>query len=136
MSSHDVGFAADFFNAFRPFTTEELEDLILGIPPTNRLRKSVWEWLTANGPYPTFLPSPPALDDSLSSPAGSSNHREPTPIAASAFYSFLNGEVDPRLLDPQPSSSLHSKKKVQKKTKGPYYLRPRNDLGRVIHPSK
>ncbi|MBW0586782.1 hypothetical protein O181_126497 [Austropuccinia psidii MF-1] len=77
MSSQDVGFAANFFNAFRPFTTEELEDLVLGIPPTNRLRKSVWEWLTANGPYPTFPPSPPALGDLSSAPTGSSDHGEP-----------------------------------------------------------
>ncbi|MBW0529003.1 hypothetical protein O181_068718 [Austropuccinia psidii MF-1] len=104
MSSHDGGFAADFFNAFPPFTTEELEDLILCIPPMNRLRKSVWEWLTANGPYPTIPSSPPALGDLLSSPAGSSDHCKPTSAAASAFYSFLNGEVDSRLLDPQPSS--------------------------------
>ncbi|MBW0487083.1 hypothetical protein O181_026798 [Austropuccinia psidii MF-1] len=132
MSSHDVGFAADFFNAFQPFTTKELEDLVLGIPPTNRLRKSVWEWLTANGPYPTFPPSPPALGDLSSAPSGSSDHRKPTPAAASAFYSFLNGEVDPRLLDPQPTSSLYSKSTP----KGPYFLRPRNTLGRVIYPSK
>ncbi|MBW0573315.1 hypothetical protein O181_113030 [Austropuccinia psidii MF-1] len=112
MSSYDVGFSADFFNAFRPFTTKELEDLILGIPPTNRLRKSVWEWLTVNGPYPTFPASPPALGDLLSTPASSPNHCEPTPAAALAFYSFLNGEVDHRLLDPQPSSLLCSKKSV------------------------
>ncbi|MBW0536258.1 hypothetical protein O181_075973, partial [Austropuccinia psidii MF-1] len=124
MSSYDVGFAADFFNAFQPFTTEELEDLVLGIPPTNRLRKSVWEWLTANGPFPTFPPSPPALGDIWITPEDSPSHREPTPLAALAFYSFLNGEVDPRLLDPQPSSLLCSNKNVQKKTKGPYYLRP------------
>ncbi|MBW0592902.1 hypothetical protein O181_132617 [Austropuccinia psidii MF-1] len=130
MSSHDVGYAADFFNAFCPFTTEELEDLVLGIPPTNRLRKSVWEWLTANGPYLTFPPSPPALDNVWNAPADSPDHREPTPVATSAFYSFLNGEVDP-----QPSFSL-SKKDVQKNTKGPYFLCPRNDLGRVIYPSK
>ncbi|MBW0589660.1 hypothetical protein O181_129375 [Austropuccinia psidii MF-1] len=118
MSSYDVGFASDFFNAFCPFTTEELEDLVLGIPPTNRLRKLVWEWLTANGPYPTFPPSPPALGDILSASAGSSDHRKPTPMAASAFYSFLNGEVDHRLLDPQPSSLLCSKKKFSKKYQG------------------
>ncbi|MBW0567644.1 hypothetical protein O181_107359 [Austropuccinia psidii MF-1] len=88
MSSHDVGFAADFFNAFRPFTTKELEDLVLGIPPTNRLRKSVLEWLNANGPYPTIPASPPALGDLLSTPASSPNHCEPTPSAASAFYLF------------------------------------------------
>ncbi|MBW0575817.1 hypothetical protein O181_115532 [Austropuccinia psidii MF-1] len=110
MSSQDVGFAADFFNAFCPFTTEELEDLVLGIPPTNRLRKLVWEWLTSNGPYPTFPPSPPALGNLSSAPTGSSDHCETTPAAASAFYSFLNGEVDPRLLDPQPTSSLYSKR--------------------------
>ncbi|MBW0566253.1 hypothetical protein O181_105968 [Austropuccinia psidii MF-1] len=109
MSSYDVSFAADFFNAFQPFTTEELEDLVLGIPPTNRLRKSVWECLTANGPYPFIPSSPPALGDLLSSPAGSSNHRKPTPAAALAFYS-LNGEVDPRLSDPQPTSSLYPKR--------------------------
>ncbi|MBW0558927.1 hypothetical protein O181_098642 [Austropuccinia psidii MF-1] len=137
MSSYDVGFAADFFNDFRPFTTEELEDLVLGIPPTNRLRKSVWEWLTDNGPYPAFPPSPPALDDLLSAPSGSSDHSEPTPTAALAFYSFLNGEVNPRLLDPQLSLSPCSKKKhlEEKNTKGPYYLCPGNDLGRVIYPS-
>ncbi|MBW0548618.1 hypothetical protein O181_088333 [Austropuccinia psidii MF-1] len=131
MSSHDVGFAADFFNSFCPFTTKELEDLVLGIPPTNRLRKLVWEWLTANGPYPTFPPSPPALGDIWSAPDDSPNHCEPTPVAALAFYSFLNGEVDP-----QPSSLLSSKKKCSKNTKGPYYLCPRNDLCRVIYPSK
>ncbi|MBW0547696.1 hypothetical protein O181_087411 [Austropuccinia psidii MF-1] len=136
MSAHDVGFAADFFNAFRPFTTEELEDLVLGIPPTNRLRKSVWEWLTADGPFPTFPPSPPALGDIWGTPEDSPSLREPTPVAASAFYSFLNGEVDPRLLDPQPSSSRRSNKKCSKKTNGPYYLCPRNNLGRVIYPSK
>ncbi|MBW0542406.1 hypothetical protein O181_082121, partial [Austropuccinia psidii MF-1] len=119
MSSHDVGFAADFFDAFHPFTTEELEDLILRIPPTNRLRKPVWEWLTANGPYPTFPPSPLALGDIWSAPDDSPNHCEPTPVAASAFYSFLNGEVHPRLLDPQPSSLLCSKKSVQKIPRGP-----------------
>ncbi|MBW0538591.1 hypothetical protein O181_078306 [Austropuccinia psidii MF-1] len=117
MSSYDVGFAADFFNAFRPFTTEELEDLILGIPPANRLRKSVWEWLTANGPYPTIPSSPPALGDLSSAPASSSGHPKPTPTAASAFYSFLNGEVDPRLLDPQLSSSPCSKKKHSEEKK-------------------
>ncbi|MBW0583154.1 hypothetical protein O181_122869 [Austropuccinia psidii MF-1] len=139
MSSFDVGFAADFFNAFFPFTTEELEDLVLGIPPTNTLRKSVWECLTANGPYPTIPSSPPALGDFFSSPAGSSNHCEHTPAAASAFYSFLNGEVDPRLLDPQPSSFLGSKKKKKcskENTNKPYYLCPCNGLGRVIYPSK
>ncbi|MBW0529259.1 hypothetical protein O181_068974 [Austropuccinia psidii MF-1] len=131
MSSHDVGFAADFFNAFCPFTTKELEDLVLGIPPTNRLRKAAWEWLTSNGPYPTFPPSPPALGDIWSAPDDSPNHCKPTPVAAPAFYSFLNGEVDP-----QPSSLLCSKKKCSKNTKGPYYLCPCNDLGRVIYPSK
>ncbi|MBW0558806.1 hypothetical protein O181_098521 [Austropuccinia psidii MF-1] len=137
MSSHDVGFAANFFNAFQPFTTEELEDLVLGIPPTNRLRKSVWEWLTANGLYPTFPPSPPALGDIWSAPEDSPSHCEPTPVAASAFYSFLNGEVDPRLLDLQPSSLLSSKRKCSKEnTNGPYYLCPRNGLGCVIYPSK
>ncbi|MBW0576539.1 hypothetical protein O181_116254 [Austropuccinia psidii MF-1] len=95
MSSSDVGFAADFCNDFCPFTTKDIEDLVLDIPPTNKLRKSVWEWLTANGPYPTFPPSPPALGDIWSTPDDSPNHREPTPVAASAFYSFLNGEVDP-----------------------------------------
>ncbi|MBW0572684.1 hypothetical protein O181_112399 [Austropuccinia psidii MF-1] len=120
MSSYNVGFAVDFFDAFCPFTTEELEDLVLGIPPTNRLRKSVWEWLTANSPYPTIPSSQPALGDLLSSPAGSSDHCEPTPAVASAFYLFLNGEVDPRLLDPQPTPSLCSKKKCPtKKNKGP-----------------
>ncbi|MBW0563875.1 hypothetical protein O181_103590 [Austropuccinia psidii MF-1] len=132
MSTHDVGFSSDFFNAFQPFTTEELEDLVLGIPPTNRLRKSVWEWLTANGPYPTFPPSPPPLADLSSAPTGSSDHCEPTPAVASAFYSFLNGEVDPRLLDPQPTSSLYSKSAP----KGPYFLCPHNILGHVIYPSK
>ncbi|MBW0552729.1 hypothetical protein O181_092444 [Austropuccinia psidii MF-1] len=128
MSSHNVGFAADFFNAFCPFTTKELEDPVLGIPPTNRLRKLVWEWLTANGPYPTIPASPPAFGDLLSTPASSSNHCKPTPAVASAFYLFLNREVDPRLLDPQPTSLLCSKN-----TKGPYYLCPFNDLGRVIY---
>ncbi|MBW0529002.1 hypothetical protein O181_068717 [Austropuccinia psidii MF-1] len=121
MSSHDVGFAADFFNAFCPFTTKELEDLVLGIPPTNRLRKSVWEWLTAKGPYPTIPSSPPALGDFLSSPAGSSEHCKPTPTVASAFYLFFSGEVNPRLLDPQLSSFLGSKRKCSKEnTNGPY----------------
>ncbi|MBW0570606.1 hypothetical protein O181_110321 [Austropuccinia psidii MF-1] len=138
MSSHDVGFAADFFNAFCPFTTEELEDLVLCIPSTNRLRKSVWEWLTANIPYPTIPSSPLALGDLSSAPTSSSDHPKPTPTAALAFYSFLNGEVNPRLLDPQLSSSPCSKKKHsnEKNTKGPYYLCPCNDLGCVIYPSK
>ncbi|MBW0585743.1 hypothetical protein O181_125458 [Austropuccinia psidii MF-1] len=136
MSSYNGGFTADFLNAFFLFTTEELEDLVLGIPPTNRLRKSVWKWLTANGPYPTFPASPPALGNIWSAPDDSPNHREPTPVAASAFYSFLNGEVDPRLLDPQPSSLLCSKKKCSKNAKGPYYLHPCNDLGCIIYPSK
>ncbi|MBW0566769.1 hypothetical protein O181_106484 [Austropuccinia psidii MF-1] len=116
MSSHDFGFTADFFNAFCPFTTEELEDLVLGIPQTNRLRKLVWEWLTVNGPYLTIPPSPPALGDLLSAPTGSSDHCEPTPTAASAFYLFLNREVDPRLLEPQVSSSVGLKKSVQRRT--------------------
>ncbi|MBW0593808.1 hypothetical protein O181_133523 [Austropuccinia psidii MF-1] len=90
MSSHDIGFAAEFFNPFRPFTTEQLEDLVLGIPPTNRLRKSVWEWLTANGPYPTIPLSPPALGDLLSAPSGSSDHCKPTPTSTLDLYSFLN----------------------------------------------
>ncbi|MBW0552801.1 hypothetical protein O181_092516 [Austropuccinia psidii MF-1] len=132
MSSHYVGFAADFVNVFHPFTTKELEDLVLGIPPTNRLRKSVWGWLIANGPYPTIPSSPPVLCDLSSSPTGSSNHCGPTPAAALAFYSFLNGEVDPRLLDPQPTSSLYPKRA----SNGPYFLCPHNSLGHVIYPSK
>ncbi|MBW0587935.1 hypothetical protein O181_127650 [Austropuccinia psidii MF-1] len=119
MSSHDLGFTADF-NAFCPFTTEELEDLVLGIPLTNRLRKPVWEWLTENGPYPTISLSPPSLGNLLSTPDGSSDHRKPTPAAALAFYSFLNGEVDPRLLDPQQISSLCPKRD----SNGPYFLCP------------
>ncbi|MBW0552735.1 hypothetical protein O181_092450 [Austropuccinia psidii MF-1] len=122
MSSNEIGFAADFCNAFHPFTTKEFEDLILGIPPTNRLRKSVWEWLTANGPHPTISLSPPALGNLLSAPDGSSDHPKPTPAASSAFYSFLNGEVDPTLLNLQTTSSLHPKRV----SKGPYFLCPCN----------
>ncbi|MBW0523618.1 hypothetical protein O181_063333 [Austropuccinia psidii MF-1] len=132
MICYDVGFTADFFNAFCPFTTEGLEDLVLGIPPTNRLRKSVWEWLTSNCPYPTFPPSPPALGDIWSAPDGSPDHCKPTPTAALAFYSFFNGEVNPRLLDPQPTSSLDPRRD----SNGLYFLRPCNSLGRVIYSSK
>ncbi|MBW0559450.1 hypothetical protein O181_099165 [Austropuccinia psidii MF-1] len=132
MSSYDVGFAADFFNSFFPFNTEELEDLVLGISPTNRLRKLVWEWITFNGPYSTIPPSPPALGDIWSAPYGSPDHFKPTSTSALAFYSFLNGEVDPRLLDPQPKSSLCPKRD----SNGPYFLYPCNSLGCVIYSSK
>ncbi|MBW0557754.1 hypothetical protein O181_097469 [Austropuccinia psidii MF-1] len=93
MSSHTVGFTADFFNAFCPFTTKELEDLVLDIPPTNRLRRLVWEWLTANGPYPSIPSSPPALGDLLSSPTGSvSLHLQQLwPFIPSLMESLIQG---------------------------------------------
>ncbi|MBW0517293.1 hypothetical protein O181_057008 [Austropuccinia psidii MF-1] len=100
MSSHDFGFAADFFISFFPFTTGELEDFVLVIPQTNRLRKLVWEWITTNGPYPTISPSPPALGDPLSAPASYPHQCKPIPAASLAFYSLLNGKVYPRLFHP------------------------------------
>ncbi|MBW0536988.1 hypothetical protein O181_076703 [Austropuccinia psidii MF-1] len=86
-----------------------------------------FQWPLSNNP-----PSPPALGNLLSAPTGSSDHFEPTPATASAFYLFLNGEVNPRLLDTQPSSFLGSKEN----TNGPFYLCPHNGLGCVIYPSK
>ncbi|MBW0517463.1 hypothetical protein O181_057178 [Austropuccinia psidii MF-1] len=139
MNSHNFGFATETFNTFHPFTTEDLEALVPGILPTNRLRKSVWEWLTSNGQYKTLYHSPPALGDLLSAPASSCNHCKPTPADSVAFYSFLNGEVYLRLLEPQPKLFLRPKRKnpnFSNGSHGPYYLSPCNGFGCVIYPSK
>ncbi|MBW0577137.1 hypothetical protein O181_116852 [Austropuccinia psidii MF-1] len=102
MSFDNPVYLFTFLKAIEPFTIEEFEELVFGTPSTP-IKKSIWEWVTSMTP-----PSTLALAICSFSSTRASLLEEEPPSSALAFYTFINGNYDPRLFvnDPEAFFSI------------------------------
>ncbi|MBW0559112.1 hypothetical protein O181_098827 [Austropuccinia psidii MF-1] len=109
MSSNNPIYSSTFLKAIEPFTIEEFEEMDFGTPSTP-VKQSMWEWVTSITPPSTCPSSPPALAGFLFSSSRALSPEEEPPSLALAFYTFINGDYDPRLFvnDPETFFSIRS----------------------------
>ncbi|MBW0540000.1 hypothetical protein O181_079715 [Austropuccinia psidii MF-1] len=131
MSSDNPIYSSTFLKAIEPFSIGYFEEMVFGTPSTP-VKRSMWEWVTSICP-----PSPPALAGFLFRSFRASLPEEEPPSAALAFYTFINGDYDPRLFVEDPKtlfligdpSNPHGSKPIASHT---YALLPRNQNDRAI----
>ncbi|MBW0513687.1 hypothetical protein O181_053402 [Austropuccinia psidii MF-1] len=131
MSSNNLVYSSTFLKAIEPFTIEEFEEMAFGTPSTP-IKQSMGEWVTLMTP-----PSTSALANCSFSSTRASSPEEKPPSAASAFYTFINGDYFPEFFinDPElffssgPASNPQGSKHHSTHT---YGLRPCGQNGHAI----
>ncbi|MBW0556184.1 hypothetical protein O181_095899 [Austropuccinia psidii MF-1] len=117
MRSCDRCFGSGFSDLIKVFYNEELEQLLFSYPSPSSNNLPLLDWAMTSASIPS---SPPALVVLSPSPSESPT-LDKIPNAAMAFYSFIEGEYNPRLFVPDPyhyflkdhpSSSTKSKRKT------------------------
>ncbi|MBW0526521.1 hypothetical protein O181_066236 [Austropuccinia psidii MF-1] len=102
MSFDNPVYSSTFLKAIEPFTIKEFEELVFGTP-SKPIKPSIWEWITSMTP-----PSTPALAICLFSFTRALSPEEEPPSSTLAFYTFINGDYNPRLFvnDPETFFSI------------------------------